>query len=330
MMADAPLCPKGSSVSQPPMPPGPPTQPQPQSWPQQGMQPAADRGVDPDGPATDAASMPTDGSAADSIDGWTPPPWSAGPDAPAGWTPPPWTASPDAFSRIPARWLIVWLIVGALVLVGAFAGAYFGEPKVAPVEPTQVPSGLPHDYKLRVDLRVGDCFDLNDPTADQIEDVKAVPCTTEHEFEVFYVGAMGKGGYPTDAASEHQKSRTTSHRHRRRVLDVPGPELHPRVPCLYRQGVVRRFRPRHLLAGPDRRCLAVGRSDRAVRRLLSGDLPPDTVAPGHAAVSPASKLLGSRRAKKIWRRGQVARAARIAPKTATSRSSPRSLRGASP
>ena len=43
----------------------------------------------------------------------------------------------------------------------------------------------------------------------------------------------------------------------------------------------------HLLAGPDRRCLAVGRSDRAVRRLRSADLSPDTVAPGHAAVSPA-------------------------------------------
>jgi hypothetical protein len=172
------------------------------------MQLPSDRGVDPDGPATDAASTPTDGSAPPctspsdpgSIAGWTPPPWTTGPDAPAGWTPPPWTASPDAFSRIPARWLIVWLIVGALVLVGAFAGAYFGEPKVAPVEPTQVLSGLPHDYKLRVDLRVGDCFDLNDPTADQIEDVKAVPCTTEHEFEVFYVGAMGEGSYPTDDA----------------------------------------------------------------------------------------------------------------------------------
>jgi hypothetical protein len=37
------------------------------------MQPAADRGVDPDGPVADAASRPTDGG----ITGWTPPPWSA-------------------------------------------------------------------------------------------------------------------------------------------------------------------------------------------------------------------------------------------------------------
>jgi hypothetical protein len=62
--------------------------------------------------------------------------------------------------------------------------------------------GNPHDYKLRVvDLRVGDCFDLKDESApDEIEDIKSVPCTTEHEYEVFYVGAMGEGSYPTDNA----------------------------------------------------------------------------------------------------------------------------------
>ena len=218
ILTDAPPIPKRSLMSQPPTPPGSPgqplPQPQPQPWPQQGMQLPSDRGVDPDGPATDAASTPTDGR--------------SGTRSPAGRRhhgPPVRMPRPAgrrhhgppvrAFSRIPARWLIVWLIVGALVLVGAFAGAYFGEPKVAPVEPTQVLSGLPHDYKLRVDLRVGDCFDLNDPTADQIEDVKAVPCTTEHEFEVFYVGAMGKGSYPTDAAGEHRN-------HGRQVIDIDG------------------------------------------------------------------------------------------------------------
>ncbi len=101
-------------MPQPPTPPGLPgqplPQPQPQRWPQQGMQRSTDRGVDPDGPATDAASTPTDGSAAavaaaEGIPGWTPPPWTAGADAPAGWSPPPWTAGPDAFWRIqPAPW----------------------------------------------------------------------------------------------------------------------------------------------------------------------------------------------------------------------------------
>ena len=55
-------------------------------------------------------------------------------------------------------------------------------------------SELPHDHTLRADLRVGDCYNL---TGDQMEDVKEVPCTTKHEFEVFYVGAMGEGSYPT-------------------------------------------------------------------------------------------------------------------------------------
>lgn len=174
-------------MSQPPTPPGSPgqplPQPQPQPWPQQGMHPATDHGIDPDGPVADAASTPTD----DDIPGWTPPPWS--PDA---------ADTRPFWRRIPAG----LLIAAALVLVSV-AGWYqyasqsaTGEPEVAPVAPAQVLTGLQHDDKLRVDLRVGDCFDLNDPTADQIEDVKAVPCTTEHEFEVFYVGAMGEGSYP--------------------------------------------------------------------------------------------------------------------------------------
>jgi Septum formation len=58
---------------------------------------------------------------------------------------------------------------------------------------------VPGDLSV-VDLRVGDCFDDKDPSADEIEDVKAVPCMTEHEFELFYVGAMGEGSYPTDDA----------------------------------------------------------------------------------------------------------------------------------
>jgi hypothetical protein len=178
------------------------------------MQLPADRGVDPDGPATDAASTPTDGSAADLIAGWSPPPWTAGPDPQAGWTPPPW--SPDAadtrpfWRRIPAG----LLIAVALVLVGPVAGWYFDEATpVNPDLPATQPdaslsatdertlSGNPHAYKLRVvGLRVGDCFDLKDPSADEIEDVKTVPCTTEHEFEVFYAGAIGNGSYPTGDA----------------------------------------------------------------------------------------------------------------------------------
>jgi hypothetical protein len=204
------------------------------------MQPPADRVVDPDGPATDAASTPTDGSAASdpgSIAGWTPPPWTSRPDAPAGWTPPPWTAGPDAPAGSPlyaADTQPFWrrslepilVVIGCAVLIGI--GIFFAatdddywSPEVAPAEPTQVRTEVAtpeeideideidedlnwDEYNIddSVDLRVGDCFDLKDPSADQIEHVKAVPCTTEHEFEVFYVGAMDKGSRPTDHAFE--------------------------------------------------------------------------------------------------------------------------------
>jgi hypothetical protein len=168
-----------------------------------------------------AAEPPSDPG---SIAGWAPPPWTAGPDTQAGWTPPPW--SPDAadtrpfWRRIPAVWLEM---AGALVLVGAVVGWYFigvatGEPEVAPAQPTQVRTGVATPDKIDEsedlnrdeiniddsdDLRVGDCFDLKHPYA-EIEHVKAVPCTTEHEFELFYVGAMGKRSHPTlDAFADY-------------------------------------------------------------------------------------------------------------------------------
>jgi putative regulator of septum formation len=194
------------------------------------MQPAADRGVDPDGPATDAASTPTDGSAADSIDGWTPPPWTAGPDTQADWTPPPWTAGPDAPAGryIPTGWWrldgfqIVGLIVAALLLVGGVVGGNInasrsttGGPKVAPAGPTQVHTGVATPDEIdeseylnwdgtinmndSVDLRVGDCFDLKHPLA-EIENVRKVPCSAEHDYELFHVGAMRKHSHSTEDA----------------------------------------------------------------------------------------------------------------------------------
>jgi Septum formation len=167
---------------------------------------------------------------AEAVD-WAPPPWAnrpaAGPPSDpgsiAGWTPPPW--SPDAadtrpfWRRIPAIWLE---IAAALVLVGGVVGWYFigvatGEPEVAPAQPTQVRTGvatsdeteesedLNSDINIddSVDLHVGDCFDIKDPYA-EIELVKEVPCSKEHEFELFHVGAMGKRSSPTlDAFADY-------------------------------------------------------------------------------------------------------------------------------
>jgi hypothetical protein len=199
-------------------------------------------------------------------------------------------------------------IAGALVLVGAVVGWYFigvnttttGAPNTT-VTVTQRAdasrsatgesglSGSWHDYKLRVvDRRVGDCFDLNDPSADEIEDVKAVPCTTKHEFEVFYVGAMGEGSYPTDDAFGTYVTQNCT------------PAFGAYIGKAYDDSDLFIY---WLVPTDD--AWRVGRSDRAVRRLLSAERSPDTVAPGRAAVSPAVGPRSLLRAERLTLRHEV-------------------------
>ena len=98
--------------------------------------------------------------------------------------------NPICPARIPAG----LLIAGAFVLASTVAGWYFNASR-SPTGEIEKSSDL-----SVLDLRVGDCFDDKDPSADQTADVNAVPCTTEHEYEVFYIRAMGDGSYPTDDA----------------------------------------------------------------------------------------------------------------------------------
>jgi Septum formation len=111
-------------------------------------------------------------------------------------------------------------LIAALVLIGPIGWLFdasrstSGEPEVAPAEPTQVHTGVPTPDEIdesedlnsdeiniddSVDLRVRDCFNLKHPDA-EIEHVKKVPCTTEHDYELFYVGAMRKRSHPTEDA----------------------------------------------------------------------------------------------------------------------------------
>jgi hypothetical protein len=48
-------------------------------------------------------------------------------------------------------------------------------------------------------LKVGDCFDLEDEEVDSISQVEAKPCTEPHEFEIFHEASLRDGGFPTDA-----------------------------------------------------------------------------------------------------------------------------------
>jgi hypothetical protein len=126
-------------------------------------------------------------------------PANTGGDAPPA---PPWAVNLDAvppastplWRRIP----IGWLIVGVLVIAGGIGGYLFSASRSASGEITR--SG---DMAAN-DLRVGDCFDLKEPEADEVGDVTARPCTEAHGYEVFYVGVLAEGVYPgEDALSQY-------------------------------------------------------------------------------------------------------------------------------
>ena len=89
------------------------------------------------------------------------------------------------WQRIPG-----WLIVVALVGAGSVGGLIFHAGR-APTGEITKPGDL-----TAADLRVGDCWDLKDPEAEEIDDVTAGPCTSEHEFEMFFVATMPAGDYP--------------------------------------------------------------------------------------------------------------------------------------
>jgi hypothetical protein len=146
--------------------------------------------------AAGAAGEPsTDGERVDAAVPWAPPTTS---DGVAGWIGPDGMpvgepAKPrPLWRRIPVGFLLVALIVAG----AAVAGWYFGAGRSSSGEITR--SG----DLMAGDLRVGDCFDLKDPSADEVEDVTAVPCTVEHEYETVFVGSLPEGDYPPEEVFE--------------------------------------------------------------------------------------------------------------------------------
>ena len=170
--------------SQPVVPLAPVTRPVgPSPSPSDGWQSSStawSTGVAPDAPAPDAPPVvpvptaeptPEETSAA--------PPWAVNLDA----LPP---APTPLWRRIP----VGWIIVGLLVFGGGLAGLLFNASRSSSGEITR--SG---DLTAN-DLRVGDCFDLKEPDAEEISDVTAHPCTEAHEYEVFFIGTLAEGAYP--------------------------------------------------------------------------------------------------------------------------------------
>jgi hypothetical protein len=88
------------------------------------------------------------------------------------------------------------VVIAVLVVVGSVAGWYFGASRSSTGEISRGGDLTAND------LRVGDCYDLKDPAAEQVEDVTARPCTDEHEYEMFFVGSLPDGAYPAVDALE--------------------------------------------------------------------------------------------------------------------------------
>ena len=104
-----------------------------------------------------------------------------------GYAPPP-AAQEPFWKRLP----LGLIVVGFFVAAGAIGGLIFNASRGSSGEITK--SG---DLSA-VELRAGDCFDLKDPSAEEIGDVTAIPCSTEHEYETFFVGTMPEGPFPSD------------------------------------------------------------------------------------------------------------------------------------
>jgi hypothetical protein len=143
----------------------------------------------PPGPTTDPtagtppwqAAASTEGDAESPVSGWVPA---------AEYQPPPPPGSVPFWRRIPIGWLIVLVVIGG----GAVVGWYFAADRGSGGEITKA-----GDLEAK-DLRVGDCFDLKDPASDEVGDVTAVPCTDEHEFELFFAASLPEGEFPGDPA----------------------------------------------------------------------------------------------------------------------------------
>lgn len=86
------------------------------------------------------------------------------------------------------------VIVVAILAAGAIGGVIFNASRSSTGEISR------RGDMMATDLRVGDCFDLKDPAADEITDVTALPCEEEHEFELIYTGSMPSGDYPREDA----------------------------------------------------------------------------------------------------------------------------------
>ena len=107
---------------------------------------------------------------------------------PAPWMPPQAQPRPQ-WLQLALRY--AWVLLIPVVL---FGGWYFG---VRRDDAGQISNS--GDLEVQ-DLRIGDCFDLKDPSASEVGEVEAKPCSQPHEYELFHAADMQGDEYPSDAA----------------------------------------------------------------------------------------------------------------------------------
>lgn len=112
-----------------------------------------------------------------------------GSEVPAGEVAAPAGAGAPQASRW--SWLLRFWWIG-LVLVIALGGAIFAARRD---EGGQIVGA--GDLQV-FDLQAGDCFDLKDPTDEEVADVEAKPCNESHEFEMFLITTLPDGDYPDE------------------------------------------------------------------------------------------------------------------------------------
>lgn len=106
------------------------------------------------------------------------------------WTPGPPPPPKPLWRRIP----IGLVIFAVLIFGGGIVGFFVNASRSGTGEITK------GGDLTSFELRVGDCWNPKDPAADVVSDVAAVPCSQEHQYEVFFVGSMPGSAYPAEDA----------------------------------------------------------------------------------------------------------------------------------
>ena len=82
-------------------------------------------------------------------------------------------------------------VVGVVAVVGAVTAASRDDSGAI------VGAGTLHI----VDVRVGDCFDLNDGLdVEEVGDIRAIPCDEPHSFEAYFTSELPAGDFPSRSA----------------------------------------------------------------------------------------------------------------------------------